>query len=155
MHKSVWLMAVIILVSVSCKRDDGSQSVVSDKPAFVVDSLFVSADVQGDTMKGNHHSLYTLKVTYHFEGRPGAIFTIDISIGQDRININNSPSGPIPINKTMTQTRKFKGPSMLTGQDSIFVGITIEGEFWDRNKNIDTTYGSFSNKDSLWVRLQR
>ncbi len=147
-------MSLLFWVSVGCKRDDHAISLISDTPDFVVDSIRISATVLSDTLGMAQMTFFATSFTYHFEGKPGALTDLIVSTGGGGVGVCYSPAGHIPINLHHTKTQEFWDPATFSGQDSIFVRLEMKGEFWEMNDNVDTTYGSFRMKDSLWVRIR-
>jgi len=155
MNQGVWLLILLFWVSIACISDDHPISHISNSPAFVIDSIRMSATVLCDTLDTAHMTFFAASFTYHFEGRPGALTDLIVSTGKGGVGVCYSPAGHIPINLHHTKTQEFWDPATFSGQDSIFVRLEMKGVFWEINNNVDTTYGSFTNKDSLWVRIQR
>jgi hypothetical protein len=155
MNQKIRIMVIALLVIVGCIRDNNSISPASAEHAFVIDILRVNAIVQTDTLSGSPATYFYLRITYHFEGRPGSLDNLFLSTSHLTFAGIFESIAPSPTESQLSMSPSFKDPSTFLGQDSIFIYIGFSGRFWERKDTRITNYGTFSIKESLWVHPQR
>jgi hypothetical protein len=119
----------------------GEQSVMGK---FVVDSYAIECTVKVNPATNSLQACFPWTVKYHFEGRPGSVFTmVFVPVGYLSTNVFISPVFPDSTGRIFGTSSQFWTNSSLAQLDSIPVRFSLSGEYWDRVDRQEQTYGSF------------
>ena len=160
MNLTIKAFLILLPALLGCKRDtnpitpDPTTPVLTEG-AFVIDTLRLSGAIKVDTLTTSQATFISLWATYHFEGRPGSLDGISLSVRNHTLLGIFEPYTPTPIGSRRPISAELKDSSTFGGADSISVHVGFFGRFWERADQTTTVYGTFSDQDSLWVHLQR
>ena len=155
MNRTLKTISIVLFFVIGCKKDDNPVSTVSQEPAFIVDAINVSSEVKTDTSTGVLATYFPLKLVGHFVGRPGSINGFSFSADKLAQALFLEPFAPTPIDVPVLFYQEFRNLNSFPGRDSLFVLFSFGGSFWEKKDGTISNYGSFSFRDSLWVRIKR